>query len=527
MFLDQTKYDQYPKQLDCKQLQFINTYVKNKAEAYQIGPLIKDKLRILAVPLCSCTNDPESIIEGISNRIMRDNDEPDRKKLINFEKFCRSEISKLYKRQSKTTVKPFRDWIKTRKYPESKKRKYQIAYEERHGETILRWNAEVNAFVKKEFYPTPKPARMIHARDLVMSSLWGPYVTRIEKNVFHDLWYQEVSPFLKIVPARERPTIIEQTFSRYPHDMCLTTDYSKFENSFCSEIIDSVENHLYRKYFPNDPVVRDACRHLRSKQRIRYKGFQYTVPARRMSGDMNTSLGNSFTNLMLVRYFMHRLSITDFRTFVEGDDCIVKPPTPLTERQQLLICKWSGDLGFNLTLENFGPANEAGFCSTYWDDQSKDRFIEPTQPLLKLGWSFHCGEHNSTQFRQELLKAKCLSYLANTPNAPIISPICYKILTQLPQSTKARQFYNAHDYEELVRKGLDVTICGTWMYINLKNIDVPCIQNSTRITVSRLFGIHRDDQIRIENDSNLESLSGLLAQHLPIESHWGRDFLLA
>jgi hypothetical protein len=518
--VDRTKYDSTPAgdQLTPALIKMLSIKTEKKPMAFQIGPTISDsKGNLLAVPLAVDVKDFETMYHGLINRSLKKTPQPKQKSVQNFARYVRRELVTFHTQVGNAEAMPFDEWIVTRNYPQHKKQKYIRAHANVLSGLLRRKNCRISGFVKREFYPTPKPARMIHSRDLEMSSHWGPYCTAIEKKVFHHPWGQQHTPFLKYTTFTDRPTVIDENFNIFEHDVCYKTDYSKFENSFRKCLIKICENALYKKFFPDHPVVKTVCQVLADEQKCQTMGYNYVVPEGRMSGDMNTSLGNGFTNLMLTRYFMHRLGLKCVQ-FVEGDDCLFKPERPLTPKEKELIFQWATDLGFTLTLEHEGPCHSAGFCSTYWSPSNRKCFIQPFKPLLQLGWSFQAHRHSTTEERRALLKAKCMSYLSQSPDCPILAPICYKIYRSL-HKTKAKMKYDSYVYDRLVSDGLNPTVRKNWIYIHDSGkFREPDINYQDRVDFADIFMCCPTEQREIEQSSNIHHISPSLVRHLPWES---------
>jgi hypothetical protein len=88
------------------------------------------------------------------------------------------------------------------------------------------------------------------------------------------------------------------------------TDYSSFEAHFTAEIMKLVEFQLYRhctNTLPIGPKFMSLCEEaFTGINRLNSKAFMILIEATRMSGEMNTSLGNGFFNMMVTLFLASR-----------------------------------------------------------------------------------------------------------------------------------------------------------------------------------------------------------------------------
>jgi hypothetical protein len=137
-----------------------------------------------------------------------------------------------------------------------------------------------------------------------------------------------------------------------------------------------------------------------------------------MSGDMNTSLGNGFSNLMLWKFMCFKSKIKS-EGFVEGDDGIFAISG--SKLPDLSIAK---RLGFALKLQTFDDPSKASFCGNVYADNI---LREPHDFLANFGWSSSCIGAG-VKVRRQLLRAKALSAKYETPHCPIVGALADRAL---------------------------------------------------------------------------------------------------
>jgi hypothetical protein len=231
----------------------------------------------------------------------------------------------------------------------------------------------------------------------------GPFFKSIEAKVY------ALPYFIKHVPVPDRPALISAMEG--PGRRYISTDFTAFESHFTPEVLEAVELRLYRYMLGNRKETEVICstiagvNHGRTRQ-----GVSFEVRGRRMSGDMCTSLGNGFTNLMLWSYLCS-LKRARWEGFVEGDDGIFaiigECPTVADYKR----------LGFTIKMEEHDSPQTASFCGVVAADNVVIR--EPVEFLANFGWSSSFISSGRGK-KLSLLRAKSLSAAYETPSCPII-----------------------------------------------------------------------------------------------------------
>lgn len=193
-----------------------------------------------------------------------------------------------------------------------------------------------------------------------------------------------------------------------------------------------------------------------------------------MSGEMNTSLGNSWANFVLgwCAVFKHGGRYDDWDGVFEGDDAIIGCNVQLDEVD-------FREMGFDVKLIQLEDPMTGSFCGMIVSDD--DQCIrDPAKFWQRFGWTNSCI-HGGHRVMCELAKAKAMSALHETPDCPIVSQIAYETY----QRTKAS---NARFIED----GYHETISTTdW-------IRPPNPTPATRVLFAEMFGIPSETQIKIE-----------------------------
>lgn len=379
-----------------------------------------------------------------------------------------------------TEVLSFDDWIVSTNYSGSRKQAL-IALEQQQRNLTIRETLElfsdannVKSFVKYEHYTDYKYPRGIYSRSDRMKCKMGPIFKTIEKEIFR------LPYFIKKVPVRERPEYLVDTFGKWD-GKCIATDYSSFECSFTQDIMEAIEFEVYKFMLPENKVLEEAMQILSGDNKVRFKNFSANVLATRMSGEMNTSLGNSITNLVVMAYLCH-VNDTEFTGVVEGDDGLFK----FREWERRPTAEQYAELGFKIKIEEVDNYNEASFCGLVFDQEALVNVTEPFYLLAKFGFSDKKYLHSSHRIKMQLVRAKAMSLADQYGQCPILGPFSQKILhltRRYKIGKKIIESMSVYDKDQFL--AIDTNF-------NFK------IHTSTRVLFERLYKINVEHQKQIE-----------------------------
>lgn len=307
-------------------------------------------------------------------------------------------------------------FICTANHPIERKLEYVQALEALHGGIpTKRQRQTVKSFIKGEAYPALKHARWINSRSDAFKVWSGPYFQAIEAKVY------ELPYFIKHVPVSDRCRFIHERLLRDGMRYYIS-DYTAFESHMSKAVMHDCECLLYSYMLSGfgsvAQIIEDTLTgvsHLRNNS----VGVSVSVEARRMSGDMCTSLGNGFTNLMVLAYVasLHGVDLFQSGVFVEGDDGVFALPTDV----QISAAEFA-KVGFTIKLVEvrdpcLGTA-ETAFCGLNACAQTNLR--NPWTFLSKFAWILHEPDAKPER-RKQLLRAKAMSALSECPHCPIVS----------------------------------------------------------------------------------------------------------
>jgi hypothetical protein len=299
----------------------------------------------------------------------------------------------------------------------------------RKAELQLKFNAikdkfdakhrRVKSFVKDEFYPEYKHARAINSRSDEFKTLTGPIFQLISDELF------KLPYFIKYVPVHERPDEIMKLYiegGKY-----FASDFSSFEAHFREIVMQSCEFELYdymTQALPDHDDFMKLCNSvIAGKNHIVFKNVKMEIDAKRMSGEMNTSLGNGFSNLMFILYVasLHP-EVGDVNVRIEGDDSIGRTTHAPFQTS------WFVDVGLRVKLEIFDNLTEASFCGMIFDIEDKTNITDPLKVLATFGWVSSRYIRSRNSIKMTLLRCKALSLAYQYPACPVLTKFAQRVL---------------------------------------------------------------------------------------------------
>lgn len=204
-------------------------------------------------------------------------------------------------------------------------------YQSCQRRTFLHWSAKIKAFTKMERIPIvkrgkPKAPRLIQARAPEFNLLLASFTKPLE----HHLYQWEVGGLRVIAKGlnlHQRANLLLSSWSRYKHPMALSLDCTDWDGHVSPALL-RVEHEYYLRCYSHNPQLKALLDCQLINRGSTLTGLRYSVHAGRMSGDMNTALGNCVLAALLAFEAVMRTdsqAIQDQRVNVicDGDDTIL------------------------------------------------------------------------------------------------------------------------------------------------------------------------------------------------------------
>lgn len=334
-------------------------------------------------------------------------------------------------------------------------------------------------FMKDESYEKYKYMRLINSRTDAFKVRVGPIFKLIEKELFSMDWFIKHTP----VDLRSREILRELT---QDGAKIVGTDYTSFEALFTKDLMEACEMQLYEymsRDLPDYEWYQIVYRTLTGRNLCCNKFFDVSLEATRMSGEMCTSLGNSFTNLMVFLYVANKNGLTSVKGRVEGDDGIFSFYGPYPNEQDFT------KLGLIIKIDKYDEITEASFCGIIADAEELIQVRDPISALLDFGYTTRQYAYASDKRLKQLLRAKAMSLIYQYPGCPILDSLArmaLKLTTGsrflLPSHTS--EYHKDIFYALYHRYGNKFPVVNTGL--------------RTRRLVEKKFGISIMEQLQIE-----------------------------
>lgn len=374
-----------------------------------------------------CADIRDTAFLGALKRILSSPPEIDDDLFNRFTTFVDAQISDLPILMNEPS---FEVWIEEVNQPESRKQEYRVAFEKYKLNKLKfdqlaavygtddyifdpdfeKW-LQIAAFIKSEWYLEVKPNRGINPRNIEYMPAVGPSYAEISKLIF------SLPEFIKYIPIKDRPKYIFDKLSN-AGSICVQTDYKSFENSFTRRIQENIEMKLYKHCLSRYPWLYNLCHAQCINNKIYSPSMNIQMDCARMSGEMCTSLGNGFTNLMLMRFFCKEHNITDAQGVIEGDDGLFTyHGTPLYE-------SFFNKLGFQIDISE-KPLNEASFCGNIFTENSLKTLADPLEVMATASYTMQGVGARPTELNK-LCYLMGFSILCQYGNCPILCSFARK-----------------------------------------------------------------------------------------------------
>jgi hypothetical protein len=429
-------------------------------------------------------------------------------KVRRLRRFARRWLGKNFDPLSSDTDVSFYTWISKCPYPHHRKVELTEKWEAMKSQNPedYKW---VKAFMKDEVYSDYKYPRGIYSRSDEFKCLYGPYVKPIEEELYNHKY------FVKHIPVKDRGRWIQERLGRGPQFNMRASDFTAMESSFTEEIQFTLDVVLFQFFYANHSCLAIVMRllYVKSGQNVcLFKFFIVIMNAKKMSGEMDTSLTNGFANMILCMFVVIVLcKCTDFDCVVEGDDgvFVFVGIGPTSED--------FADLGFSIKFEDVTELSEASFCGLVFDPDDGIVVADPREVLCTFGWTTARYARSRKSRLLALLRAKSLSYAHQYPGCPIIAALARYGL----------RVTRGISIQRILQRSSNMS---QWEYVQLleahaatrngvPHLDVPPM---TRLLVERKFGISVQAQCAVEDmldrKNDLEPLS--IHQYIDLPPVW-------
>lgn len=256
-----------------------------------------------------------------------------------------------------------------------KRRVYEQALKDiRAGRSSIEEDAELSVFVKYEKTDRTTKAdpvpRIISPRDPKFNIRVGRYLRPLEHRIFKSIarLFGHETVF-KGMNAIKSASVMREKWEMYRQPVAVGLDASRFDQHVSLDAL-RWEHGVYLDCFNERKHKQRLARLLKCQEVNECTGFtpdgsvHYVVNGTRMSGDMNTSLGNCLLMCSMIHAYASFKKV-NVQLANNGDDCVVVMEKSDLKQFMTGLDKWFLEMGFNMAVEepvyDFG---EIEFCQT-------------------------------------------------------------------------------------------------------------------------------------------------------------------
>lgn len=380
-------------------------------------------------------------------------------------------------------------WLEGTSYTAADKQKFRD--ELLKDEELRRKDEFCKCFIKAETYPEFKYPRPIKSRTDKFKARMGPIFQGINDCLFENLKY-----FIKKIPVRDRPKWLYERFCRSSKIDC--TDFSSFEAHFINIMMFAIEFPFYAwataKLYNHTWFMTKLDILLQPNKCIFYDFIVFSMS--RASGEMNTSSGNGYSNMILFTYVARVKGAVETEQGFEGDDGIVTAD-PI---DSLPLSRDYDDLGWSCKLVTAESFSTASFCGIVADEVDLINVCDIRAYIADFGWTRQQYLWANDKTHRALIRAKGYSAVYQYPGCPIIDALGHYALRITNDEIIHNKMIKMYKKGQLADSRYKNSKFQEMFDVMLKTYPTRIISPpNTRLLVERLFGISPFKQEQIED----------------------------
>lgn len=257
------------------------------------------------------------------------------------------------------------EWIDN--YTGKKRNKYLRAMDELAVIPLQRKDGYIKAFIKPEKIKDLKDPRLIQSRNARYNIALANYLKPIEHRLYNlkgggalKKWLPPGRVIAKGLCQRRRAQLLLTKWRRFNQPIAYSLDASRFDAHVTHTL--RIEHNIYKRIYKGDPLLTKLLDWQTYNKCFTPYNIRYTTRYGRMSGDMNTALGNCLVAVIVLACVMRRMKVGKWDCICDGDDVvlIIEQGTDISSIMDHYL-----DFGFEMKLENVTTDfNRIIFCQT-------------------------------------------------------------------------------------------------------------------------------------------------------------------
>lgn len=384
-------------------------------------------------------------------------------------------------------------------YRGGKKARYVDATDQVLARGLLKKHSRVQLFVKwekKRFIPSkPNPdPRAIQFRDPRYCVVLGKYLKPMEHKIYKVKGRGKFFPPSRMIgkglSTNQRARLLAEKFKGFDDPRVVSLDCSRFDQHVSGQLL-QIEHQVYLGLC-NDPTFAQVLSWQLVNRGATKQGIKYICHGARMSGDMNTALGNCILMIIMVVAFITQRT-SKFDVLDDGDDCLL-----LIEADDL---PWVVENAYTIFL-SFGMEIKVESIAARMEDVE---WCQCKPVMTGGGWKFvrrpekvlngsACGLKYldpSLRLRRKLLRSIGMTELILNQGVPILQAYALAIL-RVAGPGEALQFDTT---DEMYHK-LDVELRARGE--KLEDAKARPVTDEARASFALAFGFAPAEQVELE-----------------------------
>jgi len=215
-------------------------------------------------------------------------------------------------------------------------------------------DASVTGFLKPEKYVADAAARLISPRTPEYLLETGCYLEPLEKKLYKAIAEEEgYECIMKGYNLGSRARVMSLHWEHFTNPIAIGLDASKFDQHVSQAAL-RYEHSFYLRAFQNDPKLqRLLVGQLLNAVTCRLDDgiVRWTSKGGRMSGDMNTALGNCVLSAAMLTEWARQVGVS-MRCVIDGDDCVAFMEKEDEDRFLDGLVEWYAERGFRMKVED-------------------------------------------------------------------------------------------------------------------------------------------------------------------------------
>lgn len=377
-------------------------------------------------------------------------------------------------------------------------------------------DSKVKAFIKSEkFNPLDKKnpdPRMIQARGLRYNVELARYLRPIEHRIYKIRSHRGYRLIAKGMNQQERAFEIKKIYESFARPVVFSMDASRWDKHVHRDVL-RVEHEVYKGFCSDPHFMRLLRCQLRNHCSTR-GGVRWVSEGRRMSGDMNTALGNC-TLMVSMCFAAQEMTGIPFEIFDDGDDCLLFAEERFADRLRKELPEVYLHFGQELKLENEARALEdVVFCQAKPVKTSQGwRMVRNWRKVLSHSTS-GVKHWNNPRLVRPMCNAVGMCELALNPGVPILQEYALALI-RLGRGERLR--WLDVDSGLLLRVKHELHVSEERIEQVLLSVRPSPVTNESRESFAAAWGICPSEQQMVERILRNWDIDNTVSLDLPLE----------